>query len=351
MNRPVVAWLAAVTALVAVGAFVFSRPSPSGDSDGIDAAEDVMAPVETVTTRASHPAASVPASPSEQLRQRLLTDASFKDVHDELMAHDAARLKPHEQFVLAFILERCRFAETIPASETLAFARNSTVQEGDPERVRGAKQRIAKRGFGTMCAGIPRTDGVEDLIDSLHELAAAGGDPRAQAWLLQRELEAAGTPQPTLGFDMPGAPDEAQRQRLLDILGSGDPMAIGFAGPLLTRGYDSFGVAVGPDRITPSIALQNVMWDLLACDFGANCGPTRLELAFACASAHRCDAANYYDYLQRHVLTPQDLQDFARMRPYLEAGLRGGDWSGIHFLDHTPGNYTGSGTRRFGLGG
>ena len=149
----------------------------------------------------------------------------------------------------------------------------------------------------------------------------------------------------------PAAPDAAQRQLLLAALESRDPIAIAFAGPLLTRGYGALGVAFGPDRVVPSVGLQRVMWDLVACDHGANCGPRRLQLDHACASAGRCTAGSFREYLQRYVLTPQDLADFARIAPHLDAGIRRGDWGGVHFLDSNPLGYIGAGRTRPSLGG
>jgi hypothetical protein len=294
---------------------------------------------------------SRPSSPSEAMRIALLSADSFAQAYQALIVIDPSMLEAHEQFYLAFILETCQFASLLPERTLQEFSAASAPNAADTARIAGAKRRIAKRSLVAMCQGIAPHDGTDLLIAELYAAAADRGDPRATAWVLQRELELAGGESGIANLKAPAAPDEAQRAQLLQALASQDPMAIVFAGRLLTRGYSDFGVAFGPDQITPSYQLQEVLWELVACDYGANCGADRLQLDQICASSGRCSTASYQDHLRQHVLTPQDLQDFARIYPFITAGIRHGDWSGLHFLGATPGNYSGISSRRFGLGG
>jgi len=311
----------------------------------------------TTPSRQTQPAAPVSAARpprfagrAPDLRQELAVAESFLLIYQRLSA-DEATLSARERFFLAFILESCAFGERIPERALEQSRADAATAEGDTARRAQARERVAARNVVRLCEGIVVDADTPARIAALYRRAAEEGDPTAVAWLVQDALESAG--QPWNGTDVvaPATPDAVQRQQLLAALESRDPVAIAFAGPLLTRGYDGLGVAFGPDRITPSVGLQRVMWDLAACDHGANCGPRRLQLDHACASANRCSANSYYDYLQRYVLTPQDLSDYARIAPFLQAGIRRGDWSGVHFLERNPLGYLGAGRARPSLGG
>jgi hypothetical protein len=299
------------------------------------------------------PAVSTPASPSEAMRQELITSTTWLPLYERLISLPVDSLQAHEAFYLAYMLETClALPGTLGTPPSLAMAGRSGI--GPDRRSAEARARLENRSVGRLCQGIPVDTDTETLIADLYAQAAERGDLRAQAWVLGQQLQDAGSDLPLPDGNrvrLPSRPDEDQLAALREILATGDPMAIAYAGRLLTRGARDFGVAFGPEQVVPSMRLEEVMWDLAACQFGANCSGSALQLDLACATQGICDASSYADYLYRHVLSQQDIIDFMRIYPYLMAALRNGDWSGIHFLDHNPNRVIGSGRVRWWLGG
>lgn len=325
-------------------------PAMSGSTMASRPDTAAVAPSNRQPTPAAPPAA---IDGAEALRLELLAAESFRDIHDRLVGKDPALLEPHEQFFLAFILETCHrgagVGKLFPGTSGASGVGES------PEQVR-ARERLNRRSIPAMCDGIVLGDGVAALIESLYEEAARRGDVRALAWRIQARTLANGTPirmagLPAEGVNAPAALDPEQRDQLMSILESRDPMAIAFAGRLLARRQDGMALQFGPDAIVPSFRLNDALWDLASCDFGANCGPNRLMIDHACASRGHCDAASLEDYLRRYVLTPQDLHDYARIRPYLTEALRNGDWSGVRYGPAPGDTIINTAPVRFGLGG
>lgn len=339
--------------LVAVaGVWIHSRQPAREVAVGKSELDVPVAEASDARAEARASETSKPVDESEAMRQEMLAAESFREIHDRLIARDPAQLRPFEQFYLAYILETCQrgqgLASVLPDTRGEATAPSA-------ERQR-AREYIEKRSIPSMCAGIVLGDDVQTLVASLYEEAARRGDPRAVAWKIQTDTLRDGSPlalggMPTEGITSPAPLDEGQRQALMGVLQSRDPIAIAFAGRVLSRRYEDVAMYFGPDRIVPSARLNDVLWDLASCDFGANCSPRRLTLELACASRGQCGFASYEDYLRRNVLTPQDMQDYARIRPYLTAALRRGDWSGIGFGPTSGDTVINAIPVRFGLGG
>lgn len=360
-----VAYVVAIIGVLVVGVFALDRPehgwlgvAKPGDRphpDKVAAAGQGKDGSKGVLARSSTLPAASPESltPSERLRRELLDSDAFADAYHELMARGVENLEPYEQFYLAYIIDTCSRGAALAGAGAEMLAALSGSQTGDSPRARQAVEKVRRRSLVSLCEGIDLNADSGALLAELIQRAADSGEPRALAWQLQNDLLARGvnTAAPAPGVEMLATPSPEQFDAMLALLESRDPMAVAFAGRLLTNGYSDSQVAFGPDQVVPSMELSGALWDLVACDFGANCGPDRLELALACARLGRCEAMDYRSYLQRYALSPQDMIDFARIYPEILRGILHGDWSGVTIIRSRDGSYVFAGAFPWRLGG
>jgi hypothetical protein len=149
-----------------------------------------------------------------------------------------------------------------------------------------------------------------EKILGLLQSAARDGDPRALArTLLFRDL--ADSKQGT--FDL-----------VTRLLSTRDPLVIRDVGLFLTRGESSMIVG---DSSTPVNATSlAIAWELVACDFGMDCGSDSKLLNNLCAYQGQCRAFSYEDWLGRYTESAEELQEIKRLRTLLHRGLVNRDW-------------------------
>jgi hypothetical protein len=160
-----------------------------------------------------------------------------------------------------------------------------------------------------------------EKILGLLQSAARDGDPRAIArTLLFRDL--ADSKQGT--FDL-----------VTRLLSTRDPLVIRDVGLFLTRGESSMMVGDGGTPVNAtSLAIA---WELVACDFGMDCGSDSKLLNNLCAYQGQCRAFSYEDWLSRYTESAEELQEIRRLRVLLHRGLIARDWGllGLSVLDAT----------------
>lgn len=149
-----------------------------------------------------------------------------------------------------------------------------------------------------------------EKILGLLQSSARDGDPRAIArTLLFRDL--ADSKQGT--FDL-----------VTRLLSTRDPLVIRDVGLFLTRGESSMIVGEGAAPVnSTSLAIA---WELVACDFGMDCGSDSKLLNNLCAYQGQCRAFSYEDWLSRYTESAEELQEIKRLRTLLHRGLISRDW-------------------------
>jgi hypothetical protein len=158
-----------------------------------------------------------------------------------------------------------------------------------------------------------------EKILGLLQSSAHDGDPRAIArTLLFRDL--ADSKQGT--FDL-----------VTRLLSTRDPLVIRDVGLFLTRGESLMMVGDGSTPVNAtSLAIA---WELVACDFGMDCGSDSKFLNNLCAYQGQCRAFSYEDWLVRYTESAEELQEIKRLRTLLHRGLMSRDWGllGLSVLD------------------
>jgi hypothetical protein len=160
-----------------------------------------------------------------------------------------------------------------------------------------------------------------EKILGLLQSSARDGDPRAIArTLLFRDL--ADSKQGT--FDL-----------VTRLLSTRDPLVIRDVGLFLTRGESS--MTVGDGAAPVSATSLAIAWELVACDFGMDCGSDSKLLSNLCAYQGQCRAFSYEDWLNRYTESAEELHEIMRLRALLYRGLMSRDWEvmGLSVLDAT----------------
>jgi hypothetical protein len=149
-----------------------------------------------------------------------------------------------------------------------------------------------------------------EKILGLLRSAARDGDPRAIArTLLFRDL--ADSKQGT--FDL-----------VTRLLSTRDPLVIRDVGLFLTRGESSM---IAGDGSAPVNATSlAIAWELVACDFGMDCGSDSKLLNNLCAYQGQCHVFSYEDWLNRYTESAEELREIKRLRTLLYRGLVSRDW-------------------------
>ena len=144
----------------------------------------------------------------------------------------------------------------------------------------------------------------------LIQSAARDGDPRAIArTLLFRDL----------ADSKVGNYDLVAR-----LLSTGDPNVIRDVGLFLTRGESTS--MLGDAVMTVRATTLAVAWELVACDFGLDCGSDSKLLNNLCAYQGQCDAFSYEDWISLYSGSGEELSEILRARLLLRRGLMMQDW-------------------------
>lgn len=349
MNRQ---HLLAIAAIAAVGALAWDllRPPPAA-TPGLPAAaatpavERTAAPTRAAVARGPEsmsqaanflrPAAvtTVTASP---LAREFGNAPAYKPIYDRLKG-TAEGETPEGQYYLHRILRACATiadrrggARSRPRNTEQSEERRgliaASLPEGDPRR---AQRLEAFEKISTdRCAGLAGLSVTEAELTQLLKNALAGGDPKARAFQVERDMWQERRTGSTPGRSGPTL-SEAQVSELQGAFSSRDPEAIAIAGRVLANGFRDLTVRIGPDReVIENRALMNAAL-LLACEYGYACGENNSRVLQACAYQGHCGVASLPDYLFYYGASPYDAQLLDRYRTILRQAADTGDWSAI----------------------
>jgi hypothetical protein len=198
---------------------------------------------------------------------------------------------------------------------------------GDPRR----EQRIAayQKFTENRCVDFPQVALSWDELQAYLREAAVGGEPAARAMLIENELWGAGR-----GAN--ASPTDAQIGALEEAAHSHDPEAIRVAGRVLANPWKDYALRVGPDELPVEPRPFVSAWLVLACEYGAPCGPDTPRMQQYCAFQGYCDAQSFPDYLAYYGASPHDATMLMQYRALIRAAIESGDWSQIRVLRGQP---------------
>jgi hypothetical protein len=200
----------------------------------------------------------------------------------------------------------------------------------DPQR---EKRIAAFDGFtANKCVGFESMTIAQVDLDKLLTDAAAGGDPRARALLIEQDLA---TARRTQGRDNATLAD-AQIDSLRQALASKDPEAIRIAGRVLSNSWSDYALRIGADQQPVEQRAFMQAWLVLSCEYGAPCGADTPRMQQACAFQGHCDAQTYPDYLYYYGSSPYDSQLLQQYRTVLRTAIETGDWSQLSVVRGLP---------------
>lgn len=318
-----------------VAYFWLQRPFGNSASEGrgltsgnTDVSRGSVGAVEStaLSARRSSTAPAV-AIAQESLRSQLLSSNDWKDMLGKIDASTTASVGDR-MFYRAVILETCAHYHEFAAQpqpelggasrRTLAELKAYVLDLISDGRQKAAMALDFDRRIVNVCRGFANSPISQRDVEKAFADAAAAGDLRAQARMIDRRLADsaaanAGTlPKgyepylsPTdkpIGFPDPITPSE--RDQLVNGLLSEDPVAIRTAGSVLSQGSDKQSFRFGPDKIDLGPRADET-WNLVACQFGFECGTQNMQVNAACAQLRQC-ADDYASYLRDFVLTPTE---------------------------------------------
>ncbi len=273
----------------------------------------------------------------------------FKPIYERLKV-SAART-PEENCVLAEMLRMCRERPAVPGEPVPAGPVNveelraqskarflASISEKDPTREKRFK--AWSQGSGNKCEGLENLKVTDAEIRELLDKAAADGDPKARARVIERDLWA-----PLAGPDgmMRLGPDfklpsisEAQLDALREIARSNDPSALTIAGRILASTMENLTIRAGPQEQNIDPQAFYDAWNLAACDAGYDCGANNGQVLFACYGQGNCEASDLRDVLFFYRNSPQQSQRVAEYQAQIARAVQTGDWSWFQFVRARP---------------
>jgi hypothetical protein len=298
-------------------------------------------PTDAVLAIAPGIAASKPVSSARMsaVLQQFSTTKTFKDLYERLDKSTART--PEENWVLAQMLEQCAKITEEKADRGPRWALGgeeakrrfvASVSEKDPNRAK----RIA--AFDQMnhdlCAGVADVEVSQKDIRKLLELGAAGGDPKARAALVERDLrDAMWGPDGKKPLDPGKLPEisDAQIETLKQSVSSQDPNALLIAVRSLSMPLGNLSLRTGSNELPVDRGAMYGAATLTACEFGYPCGADSRALVQACAMRGMCGANDYREYLFYFANSPSTSQLIGDYQAALSRAARSGDWSYFTF--------------------
>jgi len=260
---------------------------------------------------------------------------SFKALHERLSSK--ADRTPEEDWIVAEILQRC--ATTAEQKKRRPNAGNrwtlggeqsreklaASISEKDPNRAR--RLEAFEKINVDRCETVAGVEVSDKDIRGLLERASAGGDPKARASLIQKDLWAFLEARDNrLDAERLPTLSEAQLSTLKDVVASGDPEAVAIAMRAMAFPFANFSLRTGSSEL----ALDATTWwtaaALTACELGYDCGADHRTILDACAIRGQCGAHDLREHYFYYGQSPASSQ---MVDEYLD-GLRrarGGDWS------------------------
>lgn len=202
----------------------------------------------------------------------------------------------------------------------------AAIAGSDPQRER----RIAAYDKFTAdrCAGLGSvTISQDDLLELLRD-SAAGGEPAAKALSIEQDLWAARRSSGT----RTATPSDMQIEELEEAAATRDPEAVRVAGRVLANNWTDYSLRVGAESLPVEPRPFVNAWLVLACEYGAPCGPDTPRMLQMCAFQGRCDAQSFPDYLAYYESSPYDSTLLAQYRSIIRNAIETGDWTQIQVV-------------------
>lgn len=259
---------------------------------------------DAVATYANQRTVGVVSSPHLSLPQE--PQARF---YDPNLALAAERLDAASRYYAAIALEECY---ALSHDGVARFRDNflRRLNSGDSAAASNREREHAFNRGNRDCVAFDNLPISPKYVLELLESAARDGDARAIARaLLFRDL----------GESKIGNFDIVSR-----LLSTGDPHVIRDVGLYLTRGETA--LAMGDNAAPVNATTLAVAWELVACDFGLDCGADSKLLNNLCAYQGQCGAISYEDWICRHTESREELAEILRVRLLLRRGLMMHDW-------------------------
>ena len=342
-----------VVLVLIIGVYAFWHPSESAappdtrsdvvvaKSDGKLAASAVLR-IDPATRSTPAPVARMPLPPPSPFMQAYLDGKDWAGLYRRLKDAPAT---PETQYLQAEILATCakrapatgKPAPKIASREERRTEFLASLAPNDPQL---EKRKTAWEKMSVdRCGELAQIDYNAAEVDKLVEAAGAGGDPRAKAWLLMKQMqderEAAsrksiaegGPPGPT-GYAL----TDAQFATMRELLGSQDPLVINEFRNILSSTIDGGSIRIGPNQLTiDNMAMHNAL-ALVGCDFGAPCGENSRPILAECATQGRCDAGNLYDHTLYYGVSPNGAQLVEQYRQWLGQMIGARDMSQLNLV-------------------
>ena len=258
---------------------------------------------------------------------------SYKSLYDRL--RPASSRTPEEAWVLARILKQCSLQAGEAHTEIkldAAVARFSdALSPRDPSRDRRiAAFRATLQGH---CEGLGNLQATPEMIHDLLATAAAAGEPKALAQLVEDDLWAQlrRNANPDAQGYVLAAIGNAQVGDLKRAAESGDPYALVTAAQVLAFPLANLSLQSASDGRPIEAETFVAAAELLACESGYPCGPDSYRVEAGCAYQGRCEAQSLREYMFFYALAPDASQRLAEYQAALSRAVRDHDWSALAF--------------------
>ena len=335
MNVRILAFFAAVLVFVAA-AYLEMKPVDRADLAGASRA----APVSTAAGLTPRAAVSARGAPPAPFARRAAVRAqaslfgefqhagSYRALYDRL--HGSAEGSTAEGLYVQYaILSKCATvtdrAFHRPSPKPIEERRAEFLKAlapDDPQR----EKRIAAFEAASVdhCAGLEDVKVTRADLASLLAQSADAGDPKAKAVSVEREIWR----ERHNGRWSSATLSDSQISTLEQAIGTRDPEAMVLAGRLLSNSWPNLTLKVGGADAQPvePRAFYNA-WQILACQYGYDCGADNARLLSECAFNAHCDAQSLPDYLYYYASTPHESDLLARYESVLRGAIENGDWS------------------------
>jgi hypothetical protein len=270
------------------------------------------------------------------------TAKGLKPLYDRLAAQGAAAT-PDAKYYLYRILSGCATRTDQPDGGRLDSVadQRQRLEALIPTTSRDRAKRLASFDEITVrrCDGMEKVGTTKAELDKLLSDAAAAGDPKARALIAARELTSKPMVPSPDGMTGPSISD-AQLRTLQEAVASRDPEAIMIAGSALSSSYRDVVPEIGPNHDEMQGRAAYEAWNLVACEFGLECGSSSRSLQTACAFSGQCAASTVQDQVYYYGVTPYEAQLLDQYRQVFRNAATNNDWSGITFArrPNTSGN-------------
>jgi hypothetical protein len=265
---------------------------------------------------------------------RLMASASTAKAALALIDGDASVVSADKRYFLAVLSELCgqQARASQPSNASVPKATPAPVDSSQSVEQQRARRTLEQRRVAAFCEGLP-TQSLEVQMRYWAQ-AAAEGDPRARARLQWAQFETQFARDPTTvgnpntdvdQFLSPRTWTAEMLAAMAQGLASKDPSAIVNFGSMLQQTAHSNYVALADNGESLS-ELPMGAWNVLACAYGARCGPEdNSTLLSLCANEGKCNLTSLEDYFRQQMWTGAEAAHFDAVRAYLIALVETGD--------------------------